>query len=137
MSKKCQFEDVTIIPLYYCITCTRSSLSCLLAFYGIPIFNIFNIVPVFNSQDLLFTCFNSADQYVFVWPSCYGCHMITHLLIHGLSNIQSTSRAVCARSMLPISFSSQEITQSKFLMELCTKTNLMQVTLPPMLALAQ
>ena len=36
-SKQCQFEDVTIIPLYYCITCTLSSLSCLLAFYDIPI----------------------------------------------------------------------------------------------------
>ena len=49
MSKKCQFEDVTIIPLYYCITCTRSSLSCLLAFYGIPIFQTFLIRRMFYS----------------------------------------------------------------------------------------
>ena len=47
MSKKCQFEDVIVIPLYCCITSTRSSLSCLLAFYGIPIF--------INSNNFLFT----------------------------------------------------------------------------------
>ena len=44
MSKLCQFEDVTIIPWY---SCTMSSLSSLLAFYGIPIFHTFNF---------LFTC---------------------------------------------------------------------------------
>ena len=37
-------------PLYYCITCTRSSLSCLLAFYGIPIFHTFLM------EEFLFTC---------------------------------------------------------------------------------
>ena len=31
-------------PLYYCITYTRSSLSCLLSFYTIPIFTIFKIL---------------------------------------------------------------------------------------------
>ena len=51
MSKKCQFEDVTIIPLYYCITCPMT-LSCVLASYSIPIFHTF-----FNSQNFLFSCY--------------------------------------------------------------------------------
>ena len=44
MSRKCQFEDVTIIPLHHM---PRSSLSCLLAFYSIPIFHTFLIRIIF------------------------------------------------------------------------------------------
>ena len=36
-SERCYFEVCSNHPLYYCITFTRSSLSCLLTFYGIPI----------------------------------------------------------------------------------------------------
>ena len=41
-SKRCQFESH--YPLYYCIAFTRPSLSCLLAFYTIPIFTIFYLL---------------------------------------------------------------------------------------------
>ena len=52
MSRECQFEDVTTI---HCTTSphalgTRSSLSCLLAFYGIPY-----IPHCFNWKNFLFT----------------------------------------------------------------------------------
>ena len=40
-SKRCQFRVYSHHPLYYCITFTRSFLSCLLSFYGIPIFHTF------------------------------------------------------------------------------------------------
>ena len=40
-SKLCQFKVCSHHPLYYCIMFTRSSLSCLLAFYGILIFHTF------------------------------------------------------------------------------------------------
>ena len=52
MSKRCQFKVCSHHPLYYCIMFTRSSVSCLLAFYGIPIFltfRIFNLLVSFPS----------------------------------------------------------------------------------------
>ena len=52
MSKRCQFKVCSHHPLYYCIMFTRSSLSCLLAFYGIPIFQTFLIRRIFY----FFTC---------------------------------------------------------------------------------
>ena len=49
-SKPCQFKVCSHHPLYYCIMFTRSSLSCLLAFYGIPIFHTFYLrkIPFLN-----------------------------------------------------------------------------------------
>ena len=41
-SRQRQCEDCTPPPVCYYITCTRSSLSCLLAFYVIPLFNSHN-----------------------------------------------------------------------------------------------
>ena len=86
MSKKCQFEDVTIIPLYYM---PRSSLSCLLAFYGIPIFHTFLIRRIFY----LFTC----HKY---HPYCFTIHFskvfnnsINFQAIHAVEK-----RATCALS---------------------------------------
>ena len=46
-SKRCQFEVCSHHPLYYCITITRSSLSCFLTFYGIPTFHTFLIRRIF------------------------------------------------------------------------------------------
>ena len=44
-SERCQFQGCCHHPLYYCITLTRSSLSCLPALSTIPIFIIFNTLP--------------------------------------------------------------------------------------------
>ena len=52
MSKRCQFKVCSHHPLYYCIMFTRSSLSCLLTFNGIPMY----IPHFFNSKNFLFTC---------------------------------------------------------------------------------
>ena len=87
-------------PLYYCITCTRSSLSCLLTFYGIPIFHTFLIrrifcllvsFPFFTA----FTCMvcniilGHKGPHHNVWPGAiFCCFLIIYkqnMLLHDLS----------------------------------------------------
>ena len=56
MSKQCQCEDCTPHPLCYYITCTRSSLSCLVASLYSTLFNSENFF-IYLSPFLFFTTF--------------------------------------------------------------------------------
>ena len=64
-----QATSVNHHPLCYCITCTRSSLSCLLTFYGIPIFHTFLIGRTFLFTFTITVCSFKIQVIITEWKS--------------------------------------------------------------------
>ena len=86
-NKWCQFKVCNNHLLYYCIMFTRSSLSCLFTFYGIPIFHTFLIRSIFH---------------LLVYITTLLFHVLSDVMEHQLSHPHFPSvciKVLCRRAL--------------------------------------